>query len=211
MAALALALALKFCLHKRLSNLHLHKVRQLPFAGIWQIDSFSFSTAFYLPSQYFLLSAAARENTHKAEACANMGQETEELGLFAPFCPLFTFHSSLAAMPPCHALVFCFELRDFVGPTFFRGSAQITVEIGPGQLGISTATVDSRFVSCVRLFLFRCPLSFVRMPTTPFFAVPFIPIPLQPPPPPPPPLHLFFFASRVVFFMLAPFWLPKKC
>lgn len=65
--------------------------------------------------------------------------------------------------------------------------------------------MDSRLVSCVRLFLFRCPLSFVRMPTTPFFSVPFIPIQ------PPLLLHHSFFASRVVFFMLAPFWLPKKC
>lgn len=154
--ALALALALKFCLHKRLSNLHLHKVRQLPFAGIWQIDIFSFSAAFYLPSQYFLL-LLPENNIIKQRRVRIWGWRLKKWECLLPFVH---FSLSTLHLPPCHALVFCSELRDFAGPTFLWGPAQITVEIGPGQLGISTAAVDSRFVSCARPLSFPMPFVF---------------------------------------------------
>lgn len=112
--ALALALALKFCLYKRLSNLHLHKVRQLPFAGIWQIDIFSFSTAFYLPSQYFLM--LPKKTLIKQKRVRIWGWRLKNWQYLLPFVH---FSLSTLHLPPCHLLVFCFELRDFDGPTLF--------------------------------------------------------------------------------------------
>lgn len=192
--ALALALALKFCLHKRLSNLHLHKVRQLPFAGIWQIDIFSFSAAFYLPSQYFLL-LLPENNIIKQRRVRIWGWRLKKRECLLPFVH---FSLSTLHLPPCHALVFCSELRDFAGPTFFCGARHKSrSKSGLGNWEFRQQRWIHVLFLVRGLFLFRCPLSFVRMPTTPFFAVPFIPIPL----PPPPLLHLpfFRFSCRVFY------------
>lgn len=106
----------------------MHKVRQLPFAGIWQIDIFSFSTAFYLPSQYFLL--LSEKTLIKQKSVRIWGWRLKNWQCLLPFV-----HFSLSSLhlPPCHLLVFCFELRDFDGSTFFWAQHKSRLKSGLGN------------------------------------------------------------------------------